>query len=97
MLTYNWRLTQHDRFPDVGAHKLCRNSEALVRWEDEAAVKDGPAKWKSMVKPNDAADLPMPERLDQLVLTVYSETGELLKRLENITGPDHCPEKKWGE
>ncbi|KAM7199927.1 hypothetical protein V8F20_005576, partial [Naviculisporaceae sp. PSN 640] len=90
-LTYNWRLAQHNPLPDIGAYKLCRDFDALMRWQEEVEVKDEPAKWEKMVKPDDAVDLPMPAGLDQLVVTGYSKSGFMLKKLSNITRPDDCP------
>ncbi|EON98885.1 putative tat pathway signal sequence protein [Phaeoacremonium minimum UCRPA7] len=92
MLTYNWRLTQHNPFPDIGAHKVCRDFDALVRWQEEVELKDEPAKWAKIVKHPDAVDLPMPPHLNELVATSHSADGLMLKKLTGITRPDDCHE-----
>lgn len=85
MLTYNWRLTQHNPFPDIGAVKVCRDFEAIVKWQQEVELKDEPAKWAKIVKEADAVDLPMPKHLDELEVTSYSPKGLMLKKLTGIT------------
>ncbi|KAM3073411.1 hypothetical protein ACMFMG_004690 [Clarireedia jacksonii] len=90
MLTYNWRHTQHNPFPDIGANKLCRDFDALLRWQEEVELKDEPAKWEKIVRPADAVLLEMPPHLDELEVTGYAD-GFMLKKLENITRPKDCP------
>jgi len=85
MLTYNWRKTQHNPFPDIGAVKLCRDFEALVKWQEEVELKDEPAKWARIKKEATAVDLPMPPHLDELEVTGYSPDGFMLKKLTSIT------------
>jgi len=88
--TYNWRKTQHNPFPDLGEVKVCRDFEALMKWQLEVELKDEPAKWLKMVKPADAVDLPMPPGLDKLQATSHASDGLMLKKLEGITRPDDC-------
>ncbi|KAH6662835.1 hypothetical protein B0J14DRAFT_452874, partial [Halenospora varia] len=33
--TYNWRKTQHNPFPDLGVQKVCRDFDALMKWQEE--------------------------------------------------------------
>ncbi|KAG4443326.1 hypothetical protein IFR05_001195 [Cadophora sp. M221] len=90
MLTYNWRHTQHNPFPDVGPKKFCRDFDALMRWQEEVELKDEPAKWEKIVRPDDAVLLPMPPHLDELVVT-GSVGGQDVKKLTDITRPKDCP------
>ncbi|MCJ1308697.1 hypothetical protein MMC25_002351 [Agyrium rufum] len=90
MLTYNWRHTQHNPFPDVGANKVCRDFDALLRWQEEVEMKDEPAKWEKIVRPADAVLLEMPPHLDELEVT-STAGGLMLKKLNGITRPKDCP------
>ncbi|KAK0632297.1 hypothetical protein B0T14DRAFT_490684 [Immersiella caudata] len=90
MLTYNWRLTQHNPFPDMGAVKMCRDFDALLKWQEEDELKDKPAKWAKMVRPVDAVMLPMPERFNEAEVTGYLLGGVMLTRLEGVTMPNDC-------
>jgi hypothetical protein len=87
-LTYNWRKTQHNPFPDTGVEKVCRDFDALLRCQEEVELKDEPAKWERMVRPADAVMLPLPDRLDEVEVTGYSPAGVMLTRWEGIARPD---------
>jgi len=97
MLTYNWRETQHNPFPDMGANKLCRDFDALVRWQEEVELKDEPTWWDKLVQPADAVKLPMPPHLDELGAgaTGYAH-GVMVKKLTGLTRTDDLPKPESG-
>lgn len=61
--------------------KLCRDFDAIVKWQSEVELKDEPAKWMLIVKPDDAFDLPMPPHLDELEVTSHAPDGLVLQKL----------------
>lgn len=42
---YQWRETRDNPFPDLGMHKVCRDFEALLEWQDEVELKHEPELW----------------------------------------------------
>jgi len=87
---YNWRKTQRNPFPDLGVTKVCRDFDAVMKWQEEAELKNAGVLWDRIVRPVDATELPMPERLDELNVTGYAEDGLMLSKITDITKPDEC-------
>lgn len=62
-MTYNWRETQHFPVPDFDVGKICRNSEALLEFQDREKIVDMDRKRDEMVRPGGAVVLPLPPKL----------------------------------
>jgi hypothetical protein len=63
VITYNWRETQHFPVPDFDVGKVCRNSEALLDFQEKERIVDMDRLRDEMERPEDAVVLPLPPRL----------------------------------
>ena len=54
-------------YPDFGVYKKCRDFDALLRWREEAMMKDQHERFMAMEKPADAVQLPAPVGLELLL------------------------------
>jgi hypothetical protein len=66
-ITYNWRDTQHFPVPDFDVQKVCRNSEALLEFQEREKIVDMDVKRDGMVRPDDAVVLPLPPKLKEFL------------------------------
>ena len=63
LITYNWRQTQQYPVPDFDVGKMCRNTDALLAYQEREMVPQLNKKRDEMIKPDDAVTLPLPPRL----------------------------------
>lgn len=63
LITYNWRETQRFPVPDFDVEKKCKNSEALLDYQEKNKVSNTNKLRDKMVKPEDAITLPLPPHL----------------------------------
>ncbi|TVY80561.1 hypothetical protein LSUE1_G005404 [Lachnellula suecica] len=63
IITYNWRETQRFPVPDFDVPKKCRNTNALLKFQERGIIVGMDELREEMEKPGDAVTLPLPPRL----------------------------------
>ncbi|KUJ21074.1 uncharacterized protein LY89DRAFT_715356 [Mollisia scopiformis] len=63
LIMYNWRETQHFPVPDFDIEKNCKNSDALLDYQETHKVSSTYGLRDKMVKPDDPITLPLPPHL----------------------------------
>ncbi|MCJ1225794.1 hypothetical protein MMC12_002443 [Toensbergia leucococca] len=83
-ITYVWREGQDKPFPDFGTWKVCRDFEAVLQWQERVQMPDLAEKWKGVVKPADARQMPAIPELHELGMGVGGEGGNLTAPLPGL-------------
>ena len=63
IITYNWLETQRFPVPDFDVQKKCKNTEALLEFQEREKIVGMDELREEMEKPEDAFTLPLPPRL----------------------------------
>jgi len=75
LVTYQWMETQTAPYPDFSIQKKCRDSETLIKWRQDNALRDLLPKAVMFTKPDDIVPEPMPPKLKAWLDTL--DEGEL--------------------
>ncbi|KAI0913248.1 hypothetical protein F4823DRAFT_631597 [Ustulina deusta] len=85
IVTFNWRESQDEPFPDFEIKKQCRDFEAIVEWQKEKQLDDTIERWKALQKPVDAKQRKMPPGLAEIDPLGDGEVdGVRVLRLEDV-------------
>lgn len=94
IVTFNWRETQDEPFPDFAVRKQCRDFDAVVEWQKEKKLEHLPARWRALVKdkPADVKERPVPPGLAEVDPLGSGEIdGVVVLRLDDV--PEECKPK----
>ncbi|RYC60887.1 hypothetical protein CHU98_g5324 [Xylaria longipes] len=87
IVTFNWRESQNEPFPDFEIRKQCRDFEAIVDWQREKKLNDTIERWKALAKPDNAKQRQMPLGLSEIdPLGTGEIDGVRVLRLEAVPG-----------
>lgn len=75
VVTYQWMEDQTAPYPDFSIQKKCRDSEALIKWRQDNALRDLLPKAVMFTKPDDIVPEPLPPKLKAWLDTL--DEGEL--------------------
>lgn len=87
IVTFNWRESQDEPFPDFEIRKQCRDFEAIVDWQRGKKLNDTIERWKALIKPADAKQRQTPPGLSEIDPIGTGEIdGVRVLRLEDLPG-----------
>lgn len=89
IVTFNWRESQDDPFPDFEIRKQCRDFDAVVEWQRENQIDDTIERWKALEKPAGARQKDIPPGLAEVDPNGTGEIdGVRVLRLDDV--PAEC-------
>ncbi|KAI0480009.1 hypothetical protein F4859DRAFT_478102 [Xylaria cf. heliscus] len=93
IVTFNWRESQNDPFPDFAVRKQCRDFEAVVELQRKKKLNNAIERWLALEKPADAKQREIPPGLADIdPLGTGEIDGVRVLRLEDV--PRECLPKE---